>query len=85
MGEAQLGILEQTAEHLQALRKKTDAMVEARKKANLLRDIHGKARAYCDSILPYFEEIRYHSDRLEGLVSDAHWPLAKYRELLFVK
>ena len=85
LGEAQLGILEQTAEHLQALRKKTDAMVEARKKANLLRDIHGKARAYCDSILPYFEEIRYHSDRLEGLVSDAHWPLAKYRELLFVK
>ena len=56
MGEAQLGILEQLAEHLQALRKKTDAMTEARKHANSLKDIHKKARAYCDAVLPYFEE-----------------------------
>jgi glutamine synthetase len=85
MGEAQLGILEQLSEHLQALRKKTDAMTEARKKANAQKDIHKKARAYCDAVLPYFEEIRFHSDRLERMVADDHWPLAKYRELLFVK
>ena len=85
MGEAQLGILEQIAEHLQALVQQTDAMAEARKKANALRDIHSRARAYCDSVLPYFGEIRRHSDRLEGLISDDHWPLARYRELLFVK
>jgi glutamine synthetase len=85
MAEAQLGILEQLSEHLQALRKKTDAMTEARKRANSLKEIHKKARSYCDAVLPYFEEIRYHSDRLERLVGDDHWPLAKYRELLFVK
>jgi glutamine synthetase len=85
MGEAQLGILDQLAEHMQALRKKTDAMTEARKRANSLKDIHKKARAYCDAVLPYFEEIRHHGDRLERLVGDNHWPLAKYRELLFVK
>lgn len=85
MAEAQLGILEQLAEHLQALRKKTDAMTEARKRANGMKEIHKKADAYCESVLPFFEEIRYHSDRLERLVGNEHWPLAKYRELLFMK
>ena len=59
--------------------------VEARKRANALKEIHKKAQAYCDAVLPFFEEIRYHSDRIEGLVSDEFWPLARYRELLFVK
>ena len=85
MGAAQLGILEKIADHLQALQKQTDAMVEARKRANALKEIHKKAHTYCDSVLPFFEEIRYHSDRIEGLVSDEFWPLARYRELLFVK
>ena len=85
MAEAQLGILEQLAEHLQALRKKTDAMTEARKRANGMKEIHKKADAYCESVLPFFKEIRYHSDRLERLVGNEHWPLAKYRELLFMK
>ncbi|WP_088341736.1 glutamine synthetase III family protein [Robiginitalea sediminis] len=83
--EAQLGILEQLAEHLQGARKKTDAMTEARKRANAMNDLGKKARAYCEAVLPYFEEIRYHCDRLERLVSEKEWPLAKYRELLFIK
>lgn len=85
MAEAQLGILEHLAEHLQAIRKKTDAMNEARKRANGMKDIEKKARAYCESVLPYFDEIRYHADRLERMVSDTEWPLAKYRDLLFIK
>lgn len=83
--EAQLGILEQLAEQLQEVKKKTDAMIEARKRANGLKDLTKKAEAYCESVLPYFEQIRNHCDRLERLVSDAHWPLAKYRDLLFIK
>ena len=43
------------------------------------------AYAYCEKVKPYFDEIRYHCDRLERLVSDKLWPLTKYRELLFVK
>lgn len=85
MAEAQLGILEHLAEHLQAIRKKTDAMNEARKRANGMKDIEKKAMAYCESVLPYFEQIRYHADRLERMVSDTEWPLAKYRDLLFIK
>ncbi len=83
--EAQLGILEQLAEQLQEAKKKTDAMTEARKRANGLKDLNKKAAAYCESVLPYFDEIRSHCDRLERLVSDAHWPLAKYRDLLFIR
>ena len=36
-------------------------------------------------VKPYFEEIRYHSDKLELLVDDEMWTLVKYRELLFLR
>lgn len=31
------------------------------------------------------DAVRAHADVLEGLVSDAYWPLPKYREMLFIK
>ncbi len=34
---------------------------------------------------PLMQEIREAADRLEALVDDDHWPLPKYREMLFVK
>ena len=60
-------------------------MIQARKNANAITDIKKKAYAYCDNVRPYFEEIRYHCDRLERLVDDRVWPLTKYRELLLMK
>ena len=60
-------------------------MIEARKKANTLKDTHKKALAYCKSILPYLTTIRYQCDKLELTVDDEIWPLAKYRELLFIR
>ena len=80
-----LSIIEQIAEHIAALKKKTDAMTDARKKANKLMDTHKKAFAYCENVKPYFDEIRMHCDKLEQLVDNQSWPLTKYRELLFVK
>jgi glutamine synthetase len=85
LSNAQLSIIEQIAEHVAALKKKTDAMTEARKKANKLTDSHKKAFAYCNDVKPYFEEIRTHCDKLEQLVDNQSWPLTKYRELLFIK
>lgn len=82
---SQLVIIEEISGHLEALKKKTDAMVEERKKANIMTDTHKKAFAYCKKVKPYFEVIRYHCDKLERLVDDQLWPLTKYRELLFVK
>jgi len=79
------GIIEQLAEHVVALKNKTDAMTDARKKTNKLVDIQKKARSYCDDVRPYFDEIRMHCDKLEQLIDDRLWPLTKYRELLFIK
>lgn len=84
-GKSQMVIIQDISEHLDALKNKTDAMVEERKKANKIADTHKKAFAYCEKVKPYFEEIRYHSDKLERLIDDQLWPLTKYRELLFVK
>ncbi len=61
-------------------------MVEERKKANKIEDARKRAIAYCNLVKEkYFDLIRYHVDKLELIVNDERWPLAKYRELLFVK
>jgi glutamine synthetase len=83
--KGQLVLIEEISGHLEYLKEKTDAMVEERKKANIMTDTHKKAYAYCERVKPYFEVIRYHCDKLERLVDDQLWPLTKYRELLFVK
>ncbi len=83
--EGQLQMVEKLSLHLTELKKKTDAMVDERKKANVMLDLQEKAIAYCNKVRPYFEEIRFHGDRLERLVDDRVWPLAKYHELLFIK
>ncbi len=85
LSDAQLGIIEQIGEHIGEIKKKTDAMTDARKSANALQDTHKKAFAYCDNVKPYFDQIRYHSDKLEQLVDNQLWPLTKYREILLIK
>ncbi|NKI28282.1 glutamine synthetase type III [Arenibacter sp. 6A1] len=85
MANSQLDIVNRISEHIGVIKTKTDAMVEERKKANNMVDVTEKAFAYCDKVRPYFDEIRYHCDKLERLVDDEIWPLTKYRELLFIK
>jgi len=85
LSEGQSNIIEQMGEHISTIKKKADAMTSARKKANKLSDNYKKAMSYAESVKPYFDEIRYHSDSLEQLVDDQVWPLVKYRELLFIK
>ncbi len=82
--DGQLALIEDLAQHILDLKKKTDAMDNARKKANALLDTNKKAIAYETNVKPYFEDIRHHCDALEKIVDDQLWPLTKYRELLFV-
>ena len=60
-------------------------MVGERKKANKIVDKEKKAEMYCEKVKPYFEEIRYHCDKLELMIDDELWPLVKYREMLFTR
>ncbi len=83
--ESRLNILDQLNTHLNAARQRTEAMVQARREANLLEDPKEKAEAYSQHVKPFFEEIRHHCDRLERIIEDEDWPLVKYRELLFFK
>ncbi len=85
LAEGQLNLIEQISGHIKDLKKKTDAMVEARKRANAIKDINKKAFSYCNNVKPYFDEIRNHCDKLERITDDQLWPLVKYRELLFIK
>jgi glutamine synthetase len=81
----QILILERISNHIAEINSGIFAMVEARKKANVIQDAHKKALAYCETILPFISTIRYHCDKLELTVDDEIWPLAKYRELLFIR
>ncbi len=84
--ESQLAILKAVSEHIQAVYKKVDAMVEARKVANNIADTRAKAIAYdTDVKQQFFDDIRYHVDKLEHLVNDDDWSLPKYREMLFLR
>ncbi len=78
-------IVVEISNHVNAISNNVTAMVNERKKANKMTDSRKMAIAYCDKIKPYFDEIRYHSDKLELLVEDKMWALPKLRELLFLK
>ncbi len=79
-------ILEKISVHINKVSDLVEQMIEARKKANGIADSRSKAIAYCDDVKgKFFDEIRYHVDKLELLVDDASWYLPKYRELLFLR
>ena len=83
--EVQLKIIERISGHIDEINKGIIQMVETRKSLNKINDEFDKAYAYCEKVLPFLNDIRYHCDKLELVVDDDLWPLAKYRELLFCR
>ncbi|MGL4334624.1 MAG: glutamine synthetase type III, partial [Lactococcus garvieae] len=57
-------------------------MTEKRKIFNNMESLPERAKAYCESIKPFFEIIRKDVDKLELIIDDEDWPLTKYREHL---
>jgi len=85
LSKEQMELIEQISEHIEKINRGITDMINARKKANKIDSPEKLAAAYCDNVKPYFDEIRYHCDKLELLVDDELWPLTKYREMLFIK
>ena len=85
LGSEQIRLIEKISKHINAINAKVHEMVDARKVANNIEHEREKAIAYHDSIAPFLDEIRYHIDKLELIVDNEMWPLAKYRELLFIR
>ncbi len=83
--KSQVEIITKISSHLNSMKSLCDTMLEERKAVNKIDSIEEKAVAYCDKVKVYFDEIRYHADKLELLVDDELWPLAKFREMLFTK
>jgi glutamine synthetase len=78
--------VQKISEHINQLSELVTNMIEARKKCNNMPDSREKAIAYCSEVKEaYFDQIRYHADKLELLVDDKEWYLPKYRELLFMR
>lgn len=83
--KAQIELVTKISGHLNKMKTNCDAMLQARKVANKVEHAEAKAIAYCDDVKVYFDEIRYHADKLELLVDDELWPLPKFREMLFTR
>ena len=83
--KAQLNLIGVISGHIQEINDKVEAMIEARKQANNEETMHGRAEAYCHDVKPYFDDIRWHADKLELVIEDKLWPLPKYRELLYLR
>jgi glutamine synthetase len=79
-------ILEKISDHIGKVSELVEKMIEARKVANAMSDTRTKAIAYCSQVKEkFFDDIRYHVDKLELLVDDQEWLLPKYREMLFLR
>ncbi len=83
--KSQIDLIASISKHLRVVKTEMDIMVQARKKANVVDNLQNKAIMYCNSVRARFEDIRYHSDKLELIVEDKLWTIPKYRELLYTK
>lgn len=85
IASTQYQLLKEISSHINEIKINIDKMLDERKKANKLTDFEKKAYSYCDKVKPYFDEVKYHSDKLELMIDDELWPLPKLRELLFTR
>ncbi|MDR0953924.1 MAG: glutamine synthetase III [Rikenellaceae bacterium] len=85
LAENDMTVIEKMSGHLTAIQDNVVKMIAARKVANQIEHEREKAIAYHDTVEIYFDEIRYHIDKLELIVDDEMWVLPKYRELLFIR
>ncbi len=85
LGKQQIAIIKEISKHIEAINALVEEMTEERKKANILPVLELQAKVYCEKVKPFFDKIRYHSDKLELVVDNEIWTLTKYRELLFTR
>jgi len=85
LASRRLKLIKEISEHIEFIEVNVSEMLEARKQANVVEEARERALAYATIIFPYFDEIRYHIDKLELIVDNEKWPLPKYRELLFIR
>jgi glutamine synthetase len=81
---SEIETLRRISTYINNLSSDVDALVNARKKANVIEDIAQRAKMYSTDVRNMMDKIRENADNLELLIDDETWPLPKYRELLFI-
>ena len=76
--------LSEVAEKIYYVRRNSKELVKLLGEAAKLNH-EERAELYFKELKPLMEHIRRHADDLERVVSDEHWDLPKYREMLFIK
>lgn len=83
---SQQDLLNRVSKHIHVIYTKIHEMTEARKVANNIENIRTRAIAYDSQVkAKFFDEIRYHVDKLEHLIDNEKWTLPKYREMLLLR
>lgn len=85
IAKEQLDMIKEISRRISKILADKEAMIQARRDANKIADARERALAYCDTVKPYFETIRYEVDKLELLIDDEQWPLVKFREMMFTR
>ncbi len=76
--------LSEVAQKIYYVRRNSKELVKLLEKSSKLGH-EERAELYFEELKPLMEHIRRHVDALERVVSDEHWDLPKYREMLFIK
>jgi glutamine synthetase len=84
IAKEQIELIMIISNHITEINSLSVKMIDERRKANKHTALKS-AEMYCNNVKPFFEQIRYHCDKLETMVDDNLWPLTKYRELLFTR
>ena len=81
---SEIETLKKISNYINSVSADVDALVNARKKANVIEDIAVRAKIYSHEVKGMMDKVRDSVDNLEMLIDDEMWPLPKYRELLFI-
>ena len=82
---SQFNLVERISKHTNLILELAEEMRQSRKQANNIENMRERAIAYDEVVKPYFDQIRYHVNKLEKIIDDNKWPLPKLRELLFLR
>lgn len=85
LAKEQLEMIKTISKRISKILSDKEKMLDARRVANKINSPLERAIAYCDTVRPYFDSIRYEVNKLELMVDDEIWTLPKFRELLFTR
>ena len=83
--KAQYELLQDLTQHINLVSTKVNELEQEIENAHHQSDFEAVAYAFCHKVKPLMAEIRTSVDHLEGKVEDNVWPLAKYREMMFIR